>query len=316
MDAYFAKERRLLDQAEALALRNEATPQDYAELTRSYARLLRQSEKLITLGDANQNKLMRAQRMLERGLQFHKRTAEESQKSAQAKSEMMGILTHDLKNRVAPFMPLVEMLLEEIPHPNERIREILDLILAASQRMANAIDLTLDREASGKFSEVIPIFEWIDITKLIAEGIRDHTAAASQKGIQIHFHGPEFHEAKIDAFLIGEVFDNLISNGVKYSPHGQKLDLRLELLQGGQRFRFAVQDYGPGLSSEDHARLFQRFKTASAKPTGKEKASGLGLSIVKRFVDLHHGKVFAESPGPGQGSTFAVEIPKNAAEIS
>jgi signal transduction histidine kinase len=314
MDDYYKNERRLLDEAQALSLRGEATPKDYENLTRAYERLLRQSEKLIRLGDANQNKLMRAQRMLERGMQFHRRTAEEAKKTATAKSEMLGILTHDLKNRVGPFVPLVEMLLEEIPEPDEKIREILDLMLAASQRMANAIDLTLNREASSGSQDVIPIFEWIDITKLIQECVRDNSPAASRKGIQMAYEGPDFYEAKVDAFLLGEVFDNLISNGIKYSPPAKPLKIRLELIMGGKRFRFAVQDEGLGLSVEDHDLLFERFKTASAKPTGDEKASGLGLSIVKRFTEIHHGKVSAESPGRDQGSTFAVDLPKNATE--
>ena len=70
-----------------------------------------------------------------------------------------------------------------------------------------------------------------------------------------------------------------------------------------------VTDEGAGLSPEDLGRLFGRFQRLSAKPTAGESSTGLGLSIVKRIIDMHGGKVTADSAGPGQGSTFAILLP-------
>ena len=70
-----------------------------------------------------------------------------------------------------------------------------------------------------------------------------------------------------------------------------------------------VKDDGAGLSGEDISRLFGRFQRLSAKPTGGESSTGLGLSIVKRIVELHGGRVSAESPGPGRGATFTIRLP-------
>jgi signal transduction histidine kinase len=70
-----------------------------------------------------------------------------------------------------------------------------------------------------------------------------------------------------------------------------------------------ITDEGAGLSPEDLGRLFGRFQRLSAKPTAGESSTGLGLSIVKRIVDMHGGRVTAESGGPGQGSTFTVVLP-------
>ena len=75
-----------------------------------------------------------------------------------------------------------------------------------------------------------------------------------------------------------------------------------------------ISDEGAGLSPEDLGRLFGRFQRLSAKPTAGESSTGLGLSIVKRIIDMHGGHVTADSPGPGQGSTFTVTLP--AAETS
>ncbi len=75
-----------------------------------------------------------------------------------------------------------------------------------------------------------------------------------------------------------------------------------------------IADEGAGLSPEDLGRLFGRFQRLSAKPTAGESSTGLGLSIVKRIIDMHGGQVNADSQGPGQGSTFTVILP--ATEIS
>jgi len=71
----------------------------------------------------------------------------------------------------------------------------------------------------------------------------------------------------------------------------------------------SVADQGPGLSPEDLSRLFGRFQRLSAKPTGGESSTGLGLSIVKRIVNLHGGSVMAESNGAGPGTTFTIRLP-------
>jgi signal transduction histidine kinase len=70
-----------------------------------------------------------------------------------------------------------------------------------------------------------------------------------------------------------------------------------------------VKDEGPGLSQEDMSRLFGRFQRLSARPTGGESSTGLGLSIVKRIVELHGGSVDAQSAGPGEGATFVIRLP-------
>jgi signal transduction histidine kinase len=70
-----------------------------------------------------------------------------------------------------------------------------------------------------------------------------------------------------------------------------------------------VTDDGAGLSPEDISRLFGRFQRLSAKPTGGESSTGLGLSIVKRIIDMHGGKVSATSAGPGHGATFTISLP-------
>ncbi len=101
--------------------------------------------------------------------------------------------------------------------------------------------------------------------------------------------------------------ENLVTNAIKYSPLGKPVRVAVRRTDG--LVRFEVRDEGPGLTDEDMGRLFQRFGRATVAPTGGESSTGLGLSIVKRLVELHGGRVWAESPGRDKGSTFIVELP-------
>jgi signal transduction histidine kinase len=98
-----------------------------------------------------------------------------------------------------------------------------------------------------------------------------------------------------------------VSNAVKYSPLGGIIDLLVRQEGGG--IIVEVRDQGAGLSPEDISRLFGRFQRLSAKPTAGETSTGLGLSIVKRIIDLHGGQVTVDSAGPGKGATFKMTLP-------
>jgi signal transduction histidine kinase len=110
-----------------------------------------------------------------------------------------------------------------------------------------------------------------------------------------------------DADRMREAIDNLVSNAIKYSPVGGKIAMAVG--HEGNNTIIRIADQGAGLSPEDLGRLFGRFQRLSAKPTAGESSTGLGLSIVKRIIDMHGGDVTAASPGPGQGSTFTVTLP-------
>jgi signal transduction histidine kinase len=98
-----------------------------------------------------------------------------------------------------------------------------------------------------------------------------------------------------------------VSNAIKYSPAGGRIELAMEA--AGDQVIIRVRDEGPGLTEEDISRVFGRFQRLSARPTGGERSTGLGLSIVKRIVELHGGRISAQSDGPGRGATFTILLP-------
>jgi len=145
---------------------------------------------------------------------------------------------------------------------------------------------------------------------------------ANQKEQRIDFYAEPNCIAEVDAERIREVFDNLVSNAIKYSPMGKTIWVRVFRDTSSDReampvVRFTVRDEGQGLTEEDMKKIFGRFQRLSAIPTGGESSTGLGLSIAKQLVELHDGKLWAESEGKNKGAMFVVELPilpKNVSE--
>jgi signal transduction histidine kinase len=146
---------------------------------------------------------------------------------------------------------------------------------------------------------------------LVAEVADANQPLATNKQQAITVSAPPNLVTMCDSDRMREAIDNLVSNAIKYSPIGGKIAVLVNREQNKTIVRIA--DQGAGLSPEDLGRLFGRFQRLSAKPTAGESSTGLGLSIVKRIIDMHGGQVTADSGGPGKGSTFTVVLPASDA---
>jgi signal transduction histidine kinase len=145
-----------------------------------------------------------------------------------------------------------------------------------------------------------------------------YNGRGAEKNIMLHFDYPKNATTMVlaDRLAVEQIIDNIISNAVKYSPHGKNVWVSVEertmTLKANENMKnaivFAVRDEGPGLSEEDKGKLFSKFSRLSAQPTGGEHSTGLGLSIVKKMVELMNGKVWCESE-LGKGATFLVALP-------
>jgi len=118
----------------------------------------------------------------------------------------------------------------------------------------------------------------------------------------------------VDEVHFRQAVDNLVNNAIKYSPPGKAVDVILSprMVEGQTWVEIQVRDQGPGLTAEDKAQAFGLYQRLSAKPTGGEYSTGLGLSIVKQMVELHGGHVWIESEF-GQGATFCLDLPLRTA---
>lgn len=224
------------------------------------------------------------------------------------KNEILGTVAHDLKNPLGVILGRTEMLteliatgaskdgvtaqVEHIRDAAKRLTSMVDHLI--SDAMADAFDITIRRET-------------VDIAALVAEVADANQPLALNKQQRITVSAPPRLMTMCDTDRIREAIDNLVSNAIKYSPIGGKIGILIDNEEDITAIR--VTDEGAGLSPEDLGRLFGRFQRLSAKPTAGESSTGLGLSIVKRIIDMHGGEVTAESDGPGQGSTFTITLP-------
>jgi signal transduction histidine kinase len=228
------------------------------------------------------------------------------------KNEVLGTVAHDLKNPLAVILGRAEMLneLTEIrPLPMDKIKEQLAHIRSSTSRLTGMVnDLITDAMMDALDISIRP--EPVDLSALLANVVSANRALAERKRQSIQFAAPPFRWTNCDPDRLREAVDNLLSNAIKYSPPGGRIDLAMS--GDDATTIITVKDNGAGLSEEDISRLFGRFQRLSAKPTGGESSTGLGLSIAKRIVELHGGTIEAESDGPGQGATFTIHLPPAA----
>src|SRR5712691_3286472 len=225
------------------------------------------------------------------------------------KSEILGTVAHDLKNPLGVILGRTEIMKEMIAatgalddnmlaqiayvrNAANQLTEMVDDLV--SDAMADALDITIRREP-------------VDLAGLVQEVADANRPLAARKQQTIAVSAPPDHIASCDADRIRDAIDNLESNAIKYSPLGGTIDLLVGRSADG--ISVEIRDQGAGLSPEDISRLFGRFQRLSAKPTAGETSTGLGLSIVKRIVDLHAGQITVESAGPGKGATFKMVLP-------
>jgi PAS domain S-box-containing protein len=227
------------------------------------------------------------------------------------KNEFLGIAAHDLKNPLSGILSSAEIL-ERYFGGEAQSKRYVSMIVSASEQMLDIIENLLDvnKIESGLLKvHIIPIS-----LEVVAAVVEDYQQRATTKGIILRYHtAPDELVPTVlaDEQALWQVMDNLISNAVKYSPHWKSVSVRVlsRTDEEGKRFgRVEVQDEGPGISEADMHKLFAKFTRLTAQPTGGENSTGLGLSIVKKLVELQQGQVWCESE-LGKGANFIVEFP-------
>lgn len=238
---------------------------------------------------------------------------EELKQVNRVKSELMGVVAHDLRNPLAVITGYTEFLREQI-RENPDAEKPLQAISDSSDKIMKLITGLLENNAIEK-GKLKMNLEECDLALLAEEIVGQTVFLAEKKGQQLSCKTETGCICLIDRMLIGQVFDNLVSNAIKFTPPGLEIRVKLEKKSdqdGAVCFCFSVSDQGPGLTAEDKKMLFGRFQRLSARPTAGESSTGLGLSIIKELVELHQGRILVDSE-PGRGATFSVELPKKTA---
>ena len=222
------------------------------------------------------------------------------------KNQFLGMAAHDLRNPLQGILTYSDFLLDELAGIlNADQVEFLHVIHSQSQYMAHLVDDLLDVAAieSGQLQlDLQPV----ELVQLAQTNLARNQLIAGRKGITLHLQAMPVPGLLLDAAKIEQVLDNLVTNAIKFSPSGSRVEVSIQPV--GAEIQISVRDQGPGIPPAEMAALFKPFHRTSVKSTAGEKSTGLGLVIVKRIVEGHGGRIQVESQ-PGQGSTFRVTLP-------
>jgi signal transduction histidine kinase len=236
----------------------------------------------------------------------------EAEAANRAKDMFLATLSHEMRTPLNAIIGWLSLLRHE-KAKTSRYQEGLKVIERNTTAQVQLIDDLLDvsRIVSGKMRVDIHPCE---LTDVINAGVNVLRPAAEARGITLNVQvDPSATGAWCDSVRIQQVVWNLVSNAVKFTPKGGRVDVTLSREQSS--FQIRVMDTGQGISSELLPHVFERFRQADNSTRRKFAGLGLGLSIVKYIVEAHGGTVEADSPGEGKGSTFTVRLPIRAVGI-
>ncbi|MEO6034474.1 MAG: response regulator [Verrucomicrobiota bacterium] len=231
----------------------------------------------------------------------------ELQRATQHKSDFLANMSHELRTPLNAVIGFSEVLREQMFGPlNAKQEEYVTDILTSGQHLLSLINdvLDLSKVEAGKMELEPGVF---DLRKLLENSLVMVKERALSHGIQLSLdigNGVGLIEA--DERRIKQILFNLLSNAVKFTPDKGKVGIRAQLVEGN--VEISVFDTGVGISEEDKPKLFGEFQQLHTGLTNKPEGTGLGLSLTRRFIELHGGRIWVESVA-GEGSTFTFSLP-------
>lgn len=212
-------------------------------------------------------------------------------------------ISHELRTPLTLIAAPVEMLLDDRSIKG-RSRELLQMVQRNALSLQQLVGSILDfrKIQNGKMELSLSRF---DLPEALQQWTGDFAMTAQRKKIQMHLDTSHFSSADVvaDKEKLARIVFNLLSNALKYTPAGGFI--RVSLADEGERLRIEVKDSGKGIDKEELTKVFERFFQAKGAASG----TGIGLALVKSFVELHHGEVRVESE-PGKGTCFIVLLPR------
>ena len=260
---------------------------------------------------------MRISRLQDLNILLERRVAERTdelqkanialEKANKLKSEFLATMSHELRTPLNSIIGFAEVLKDEVVGTiSDEQKEYLSDIHGSGQHLLNMINSILDlsKIEAGKL-EVH--YEEFPVKEAINEVLNTIIGFSNKKGIHIHTH---IHEdvpsITVDKVKLKQILFNLLSNAVKFTPENGRVTINASLMN--QHVQIAVSDTGIGIKSEDMDKIFEVFRQLDASYARHYEGTGLGLTLTKRLIELHGGKIWVISEF-GKGSTFTFTLP-------
>jgi CheY-like chemotaxis protein/nitrogen-specific signal transduction histidine kinase len=234
-----------------------------------------------------------------------KNAEEELRKADQKKNDFLAILSHELRNPLAPIRNST-LLLERAPPGSEPARRALEVLDRQTSHLARLVDDLLDvaRIAYGKIElRIAPL----DVRETVRRAWQDARALFEEREISLLLHeAAEPIWVDADAARIGQMIGNLLNNALKFTPAGGKVDVTAQ--RRGAWCELIVSDSGKGIEPHNLQRIFDPF-VQSSPASSVYGGLGIGLALVKELAVRHGGSARAESEGLGRGTQFVIQLP-------
>lgn len=248
----------------------------------------------------------RAHTAAQRALERERTARSEAERANAMKDQFLATLSHELRTPINAVVGWASIL-EQMNVSDPRVREGIEVIGRNAKAQVKLIDDLLDMNGiiTGKLRmDMVPV----NLAEVVNDALATIAPAAEAQGVVIE-RAIESHPLTVrgDAARLKQIVGNLLSNAVKFTPAGGHISVSAQ--RDETRVRVVVTDTGEGIESTALERIFDRFAQADGSVTRRRSGLGLGLAIVRHLVLLHGGTVRADSPGPGLGATFTVELP-------
>jgi PAS domain S-box-containing protein len=278
------------------------------------SRLLDAAGRLVSVLSLVQNVSDRVRLLAERDrvLQLEQTARKEAERSNRIKDEFLAVLSHELRSPLNPILSWAQ-LLQRRQFSAAKTAEALATIERNAKLQTQLVDDLLDvaKIMRGKLTlNSVPL----DLTSTLRAAIETVQVAATAKSITIYPVLSNIGQVVGDSTRLQQVIWNLLTNAIKFTPPGGRIDICLEQVE--HQAQITVTDTGKGITPDFLPYIFEHFRQEDASITRKFGGLGLGLAIVRSLVEAHGGTITAASPGEGLGATFTVMLPLLNAESS
>ncbi|MGR3765322.1 two-component system histidine kinase PnpS [Rossellomorea sp. NS-SX7] len=230
----------------------------------------------------------------------------------QMRKDFVANVSHELKTPITSIKGFSETLLDGAMKDEDTLKSFLEIILTESDRLQSLIQDLLELSKIEKHGFELSL-EKQEISELVGEVLPILKDRAEKKDITIHTRFESRGEAEIDPYRLKQVFINLISNAIVYTPKGG--DVTISITEDNEKVHVSISDNGIGISEEELPRIFERFYRVDKARSRNSGGTGLGLAIVKHIIEAHEGKIEVESE-VNKGTTFTVCLHKKFPEHS